>query len=168
MPPKKADPNAVTSDQLETILSRLDSIQERLESVENLLTAAQAENAVLKAANTDLHKSILEKNSIINSLRHKQNAMEQYNRSWSIRIAGVQIPNGESTDPIKVMKCVYNDALLPILRGAVDKGLLQSVPTCEQLLETAHILPAKNDSKPKPIIARFYSRNLRALMFRLK
>ena len=81
MPPKKADPNAVTSDQLETILSRLDSIQERLESVENLLTAAQAENAVLKAANTDLHKSILEKNSIINSLRHKQNAMEQNNRS---------------------------------------------------------------------------------------
>jgi len=66
------------------------------------------------------------------------------------------------------MRQVYDKALLPILKGAVDRGLLHSVPQCEQLLETAHILPARNDSKPKPVIARFYSRNMRNLMFQLK
>jgi len=168
MPPKKTDNSSAANDQMEAILARLDSIQERLDSMENLLEAAQAENAVLKSANSELHKSILEKNSLIDSLQIKQNALEQYNRSWSIRISGVPVPSGESHDPIKVMQQVYDKALLPILRGAVDKGLLQSVPPCEQLLETAHILPARSDSKPKPIIARFYSRNLRALVFRLK
>ena len=168
MPPKKVDNSSVTSDQMEMILARLDAISERLESVENLLTAAQAENAELKATNTELHKSILEKNSIINSLQLKQNALEQYNRSWPIRLSGVPIPAEESSDPVKVMHHVYDKALLPILRGAVTNGLLPSVPPCEQLLETAHILPAKNDGRPKPIIARYFSRNLRSLVFRLK
>ena len=168
MPPKKADSNSVTSEQMEAVLSKLEAISERLESVESLLTAAQAENAELKAANTELHKSILDKNSLINSMRQKLNSLEQYNRSWSIRLSGVPVPDEESHDPIKVMQHVYNLALLPILQGAVSKKLLVEVPSCEQLLETAHILPAKSDNKPKPIIARFYSRNMRALVFRLK
>jgi len=85
-----------------------------------------------------------------------------------VRIAGVHLPAEESNDPIKVMSHVYQQALLPILRGAVDKGLLNDVPPVHQLLETAHILPARDSGKPKPIIARFYSRNLRAMVFQLK
>ena len=169
MPPKaKADSNAVTSEQMEEVLARLSSIQERLDTMENLLAASQAENAALKATNTELHKHILEKNSLINSLQLKQNNLEQYNRQWSIRISGVEIPSTEASNPILCMRHVYDKALLPILEGEVERGLLQSVPLCEQLLETAHILPARNDNKPKPIIARFYSRNLRSLMFQLK
>ena len=66
------------------------------------------------------------------------------------------------------MQHLYQQALLPILKGAVDKGLLNEVPPVHQLLETAHILPARDSGKPKPIIARFYSRNLRAMIFQLK
>jgi len=36
------------------------------------------------------------------------------------------------------------------------------------VLETTHILPAKDSNPPKPIIVRFYSRNIPAIVFRLK
>ena len=65
------------------------------------------------------------------------------------------------------MQHVFNLALLPILKGAVDKKLLISIPSVEMLLETAHILPSKDD-KPSAVIARFYTRNLRSLIFQLK
>jgi len=172
MAPRKTDstptPSTATSEQLEEILSSLKAIQERLDSVEQLLTEAREENSSLKKINGGLVKEMLEKDITINKLLHKQNNLEQYNRSWSIRLAGIPIPHEESNNPILTMRHVYDQALLPILKGAVAKGLLQNIPPCEQLLETAHILPGKNDSKPKPIIARFYSRNMRAMMFQLK
>ena len=65
------------------------------------------------------------------------------------------------------MKVVHQEVLLPIFRGALQKGLLHSIPSPDQVLETAHILPTKPDQTP-PIIARFYSRNIKALIFRLK
>jgi len=158
----------VTSEQMEEVLSRLNSIQERLDSVEKLLEVSQAENAILKSANTDLSKAVLDRNSTIEYLQQKTNNLEQYNRSWSVRIAGLPVPAEEIYNPIHVMRHVYNEVLRPILQGAVDKGLLPSLPPCDQLLETAHILPARRDDQPKPIIARFYSRNLRAMIFQLK
>jgi len=68
MGPRKGDVQTVTSEQIEEVLQKLSAIQERLDSVEKLLAASQAENAELKSVNTELSKSILEKNSIINSL----------------------------------------------------------------------------------------------------
>ncbi len=65
------------------------------------------------------------------------------------------------------MKTVHHEVLLPIFKGALQKGLLQSIPSYDQVLETAHILPSAPDKTP-PIIARFYSRNIKALIFRLK
>jgi hypothetical protein len=53
---------------------------------------------------------------------------------------------------------------LPILRGAVSKGQLISVPSMESTLEYAHILPAKGNSK-KPVIAKFFDRGIRDAVF---
>jgi hypothetical protein len=168
MPPKKnQDSPTITTEQIEELLANQRSMMERLEAVEQLLTASRAENAALKQANCELSKVIADKSIIIDSLLHKHNNLEQYNRSWSVRLAGINIPPEESTNPSLVMRHVYDKALLPILQGALNRGLLQAIPHCEQLLETAHILPG-NDSKPRPIIARFYSRNMRAMMFQLK
>jgi hypothetical protein len=169
MPPKKnQDPPTITNEQIEEILANQKSIIERLDTVEQLLSAARTENASLKSANSELSKELADKSTIINNMLHKQNNLEQYNRSWSIRLAGISIPPEDSTNPVIVMRHVYDNALLPILKGALSRGLLQNIPPCEQLLETAHILPGKNDNKPRPIIARFYSRNMRAMMFQLK
>jgi hypothetical protein len=62
---------------------------------------------------------------------------------------------------------VYNLALLPILEGAHRDGKLHSIPSAEQTLEVAHVLPGK-PGLPKPIIMRFFNRNLRSLVFQHK
>jgi hypothetical protein len=62
---------------------------------------------------------------------------------------------------------LYNNLLKPILQGAVAEGDLAVVPPVDNLLEMAHVLPAK-EGTTKPIIARFYARELRSLMFRHK
>ncbi len=58
------------------------------------------------------------------------------------------------------METVYQKALLPILEGALSSKVIKRIPAYDELLETTHILPAKNKDRPKPIIARFYSRNM--------
>jgi hypothetical protein len=66
------------------------------------------------------------------------------------------------------MFTVYEKVLLPIFQGALDKGLLNDIPKYDSVLETTHILPAKDSTPHKPIIAPFYSRNIQAMVFRLK
>ena len=89
-------------------------------------------------------------------LQAKLNKLEQYNRSWSVRILGMPIPSEEETEPEKVMKHLYDKLLRPILEGAVKKGLLSSIPPVDDILETAHVLPGKMEVKP--IIARFFTK----------
>ena len=63
------------------------------------------------------------------------------------------------------MQTVYDNLIQPILEGARANGDIEHVPSCEALLETAHILPGKGDG-PKPVIARFFSRYWRNVVFR--
>jgi hypothetical protein len=168
MPPKRTQEAGITSEQIDELLSNQKDILSRLSIVEELLKQSQAENAILKSENVQLAQILDEKNAKIDELQLKHNKLEQYNRSWSVRILGVPIPQSDANNNILVMKHVYDLALLPILKGAEEKGLIQGIPTCAQLLETAHILPGKNDGKPKAIIARFFSRNLRTMIFQLK
>ena len=57
---------------------------------------------------------------------------------------------------------------LPLLTGAKEKKIIPRIPTCEQLLERAHVLPANKAGATKPIICRFLNRDYRAICFRLK
>jgi len=65
------------------------------------------------------------------------------------------------------MQLVYEKALFPILKGALETGALHKIPHYDEIIETAHILPSKPGSIPA-IICRFYSRNVKAMIFRLK
>lgn len=140
---------------------KLDAYGARFDTLESLLASAQLENKTLKVA-------LEEKDREITSLRRKHNDLEQYQRSWSMRILDLPIPPGEDAhDNSTVMKVVFKKLLEPIFRGAIDKGLLHSMPSCDSILETAHILPSKPNQTP-PIICRFYSRNIKSLVFKLK
>jgi hypothetical protein len=132
-----------------------------MSSLENLLQEANSKISAQQA-------EILNKDKAISDLKVKVNSLEQYNRKWSVRINNLPLPDSDETDTTKVIDTVCSKALLPILEGALSSGLIRKIPEAHELLETAHILPAKNDNRPKPIIARFYSRNMRALIFRLK
>ena len=104
----------------------------------------------------------------IDALELKINSLEQYNRSWSIRVNGLALTSEEELSLEKcvetVKRKVYNCLLLPILNGAVDNGDLEEVPTVNSLLENTHLLPSKDG--PKPVIARFFVRSMKGLMFR--
>jgi hypothetical protein len=141
--------------------SRLITRQEtRFDKLEKLWSETKQENKSLKDALQEKERELI-------NIRERMNDQEQYNRSWSIRVLNLSIPQEDSTDPLKVMQHLYDKILLPIFQGALEQGLLQQIPPISQVLETAHILPAKPNTI-NPIIARFFSRNIRALVFRLK
>jgi len=130
----------------------------------------QLEASLMKAKSDiiALEKALEVKEREVTTIKQRANDQEQYIRSWSIRVLDLPIPQGQdASDNNIVMKAVYNQVLLPIFRGAAQRGLLTGIPAWDQVLETAHILPSKPGQTP-PIIARFYSRNIKALVFRLK
>ena len=162
--------SALTKKQLEDVVTglnqRLDGLLVKITALESLpdrlarLEASNAKNAGLRAA-------LAAKDESINFLQLKTNSLEQYNRSWSIRINGLAVTSEEEKDSSLVKKKVFDHLLRPILQGAVDQGDLSDVPPVEQVLEAAHVLPAR-DARTKPVIARFFIRDIRGLVFKHK
>jgi hypothetical protein len=143
---------------------------EKLATVENLPAQIASLKAMLEAskkANEDLKEELKSKDSEITDLKLHCNSLEQYNRSWSIRINGLAVTSEEETDASRMKKKVYNSLLLPILSGAVASGDLPSIPPVESVLETAHVLPY-TANQTKPIICCFINRDLKAIIFRHK
>jgi hypothetical protein len=135
--------------------------------MEDLLNASLEENKALKAELTEKNKTIGDMAAKINQLEFGLNKADQYQRSWSVRIANIPLTAEEEADPVAVKKKVFDMALRPILVGAHQKGLIEAVPEADSLLEVAHVLPAKTGTN-KPIITRFYNRNLRSICLRLR
>jgi hypothetical protein len=170
--------STLTKKQLEDILSvsvsglnsKLEVMEKKLDALENLPTRLTKMEALLEKVNkenSDLIKAMAFKEEQINGLQRQLNALEQHNRSWSIRVNGLNIPAEVENSNKAVKKIVYDSLLLPIFKGAVEKGDLPAIPPLENTLEIAHILPAKGDAK-KPVIARFFEREIRDVVFRNK
>jgi hypothetical protein len=148
---------------LEEVLSKLTLVEELPAQIAEL--KAMLETSRKEAA--DLRKTLQNKDSEIASLKLHCNNLEQYNRSWSVRIHGMAV-SSEVEKSSKLMKeKVYNSLLLPILSGAVASGDLESIPSVNAVIETAHVLPAKA-GKVKPIIVRFITREIKATIFKNK
>jgi predicted transcriptional regulator len=143
----------------EEMNSKLSILTEKLEKIEAELKSVSKENSVLKT-------TIQNQEDQIAAMKDDLNIKEQYTRLWSVRILNVRLPPGQESDTKVVMNTIYNELFLPILRGAAEKGEISSIPSCLELLETAHILPGKGSTKP--IIARFFSRYWRSLIFRYR
>ena len=94
-------------------------------------------------------------------LKSKLNSLEQHHRSWSVRVTGLKIPAEDECDSNLVKIHLYEQFIKPILEGAVSQGILPTLPTACEIIERAHVLPAK-DKAAKPVIARFYCRDMRA------
>ena len=146
--------------ELATSSSTITNLSTRLAHIESILKVTQAENAALKQ---ELADSAQESDF----LKAKLNNLEQHHRSWSVRVTGLKIPSDDETDSNKVKIHLYEQFLRPILEGAVSKHILPTLPTACQIIERAHVLPAK-DKATKPVIARFYCRDMRTLIFKLK
>jgi hypothetical protein len=142
---------------MEKKIDALESLPAKMSKMEKLLSKVNEENGVLR-------KAMEQKEEQINSLTLKLNTLEQHNRSWSIRVSNLPIPQNSETDNNTVSKVVYDNLLRPILQGAVDNGTLPAVPSMASTIEYAHILPAKEGAK-KPVIVRFRDRMIRDVVF---
>jgi hypothetical protein len=105
--------------------------------------------------------------SSYSALESKINTMEQYNRSYSVRILNIPVNNEEEKNPFLLRDKVYRLAFHPILVGAMADGEIPHVPTAGELIEMAHVLPGKAGA-PKPVIARFRDRIFRTICLRHK
>jgi hypothetical protein len=149
---------SLTKKDLEDIVK---SYKVDLASINTKLDTLLTENAALK-------KMVAARDEEIEGLKLHINGLEQHNRSWSVRIMGLPLSAAEEKSSSLVKEKVYNDVILPILEGAVKEGDIQQVPSnASAVIEMAHPLRAK-DGAIKPIIARFYSRETRSLVFRHK
>ena len=160
--PKKTRESTKTTFTMEEMQSemnaKLTALIEKFELLEASLVAVTREKEALKVTVSEQANELAE---LCNSL----NEREQYARSWSMRILNIPVHKDHESDTRQVMQAVYDHLILPILEGARTSGDIEHVPDCDTLLETAHILPGKGDG-PKPVIARFYSRYWRNLVFR--
>jgi hypothetical protein len=145
---------------INTKLSKLDTLASDVTELKKLLAASDAKNKELLAMLKD-------RDAEIHGLKRQLNGAEQHNRSWSIRVMGLPLSAEEERSSNQVKRHLYNNLLKPILEGAVAEGDLSVVPGVDDLLEMAHVLPAK-EGATKPIIAQFYARKLRSLVFRHK
>ena len=159
------DANIATS--LEDLKKLVGEYSTRFDRLEGLLEGYKKEVKDLKAEVKELKNTLEERDQELYKYKERQNEQEQYIRGWSIRVLNLAVPEEEASEPEKVMVHVYNRLLLPIFRGAKEKGLLHTIPAVDTVLETAHILPAKEGAIPA-IICRFFSRNIRAMVFRLR
>ena len=129
--------SALTKKQLEDVVTglnqRLDGLLSKITALESMPARLTHLEALLEAAaleNANLRQSLEAKDTTINGMLLKMNSLEQYNRSWSIRINGLAVTSEEEKDSDLVKRKVYDNLLLPILQGAVEQGDLTDVPPC--------------------------------------
>jgi regulator of replication initiation timing len=141
---------AEMNEKLSALVDEVRNLSENLKSV--------------KRENEKLKETVKQQADEIADLRNENNDRELHARSWSIRVNNIALPPGQETDNRKVMMAVYSELVAPILAGAKEQGDINTVPSCDDLIEVAHILPGKNTKKP--IIVRFFSRYWRSLLFK--
>ena len=143
----------------EEMLAKLNFLTDKLVDMETAMKEAARDN---KRLQTTVDNQACE----IAYLKDCLNKREQYARSWSMLILNIPLPAGQKSNTKVVMDTIYDKLMIPILEGAIAEKEIDSIPSRESLLETAHILPGKGTNKP--IIARFHSRYWRSLIFRYR
>jgi len=145
---------------------KVDGLVTKVANLEDLLEKAEERNATLRRENQDLRTTLVKRDGEVEQLRNKALALEGHNRSFSVRVSNLSI-SGDETDNFNVRHQLYTKVFYPILQGAVQSGKRQSIPSEDQLIELAHVLPGRAD-KAKPIICRFISRTYKGLIMSLK
>ena len=130
--------------------TQITSKLEKLNRMEQTMDKIKTENRQLRAA-----------------LTAKEGEIQSLNHGSRIRVLNVPLTNDEEKNNGAVADKLYNLVLLPLLNGALESRAIDTIPSRDQLIEKAHILPGKQ-GEHKPIIARFYNRELRSVCFQHK
>lgn len=150
------------------LTARLDSLDKNVSDLKGQVNNLESLLAAANERNRELVTALEHKDQQIDTLTLRLNGLEQHNRSWSIRVHGLSLTSEEETDNNRVKAKLYDKVLLPILEGAADAGDLPYLPAVDELIEHAHVLPNNGKSSIKPIIARFFRREHRGVIFKHK
>lgn len=176
MPPKK---NQIESEDysIKDIMTELAAIRSKLETVDSLgtkldslqtkLDSITEDNKKLRKENGELKEKLKTQDETIEAMKIGLDVVERHQRTWSVRVFNIPLTAAEERDPALTMGKVYDTLLHPILVGARENGAIRHIPDCDQLLETAHVLPGKPGAN-KPIIVRFLKRAHKSLCFRFR
>lgn len=158
------------SEQLASLTSKMDKVEQietEVKNIRTLMVSLSEENKQLRTALKEKDSQLSDMQDSLNTMESKINSLEQHHRGWGARVLNIPLTKEEEANPEATIEKVYRLALLPMLEGAHETGRLREIPTADQVLEVAHVLPGKA-GQPKPIIMRFYNRNLRNLIFQMK
>ena len=145
-----------TADKLAAITAQLG----KLDTLEKIVSDIQSENRLLRDALNAKDEEIL-------ALRHSVNEIEQRSRAKKIRVLNIPLTNEEEGSSTAIAEKVYHLLLGPILAGAVENEMLDSIPTCEKVIRDAHVLAGK-PGKHKPIMVKLASLELKSILFKNK
>ena len=146
------------SEQLTSVTARMDKQDSRFDRLEALLADLTKENSALKEANRVFCADNI-------ALREKVTKLEQRDRAPCVRIFDFPI-SGDSSDNVIVTEQIYQELFLPILHGALQKKRISAIPSPSELIETAHILPSPNGTKP--LFCRFARTSFKTLIMQTK
>ena len=146
-----------------------DKIEKKLDTLVDLPSKFDILNALVTDLSSKLDLQISAVSALkneINDLVKKNNDHEQRSRDHCIRIWGLKHKAVNSKDPIEMSLVVYN-AIKPILEVAKQNKLLDVIPNCFDIIDTAHILP-KGKLADHPIHVRLRSKNYRLVLMKSK
>ena len=135
-----------------SLTNRMDKLEGAVFNLENDRDQLKTEMTQLKKENADLHQQLNQQTKATADLKRGLNDQEQHGRQWNLRVYGVKESPGETAEDCRE-RC---RALFSTQLG---------VPTEMSDIEVAHRSgkPATlgSDARPRPIIARLFSRRHR-------
>ncbi len=168
MPPKSKSLEDLVSnlsdklDEISTQLKEVRDLQEehdrKFDRLETLLSEAKLKFSELKKENSKLKQEL-------SDFKERVNNLEQRNCANCIRVFDLPI-SGDASDNTNVQAQLYTKLLLPILKGAKDKGQINNIPSPDDTIEVAHILPGQKTHKL--ILCRFKNPRIKQVIMRAK
>jgi len=156
-PPKtKASLEELVLSLSEKIDAMAEQHKERFDKIDSSLKELKEDHIKTKA-----RVATLEQENV--KLKTKIHDLELHSRSTTVRIINLQLTEDLTQDFVILSEVIYQEVFLPILRGAMDKGRLRDIPSREQLITMAHLLPGK-EGKPKPVYCRLINNFYRTLI----
>ena len=152
-----ADSVKTMKDDIEKVLSKINN---RMDKIETALFDLSKENDDLKKTmtqlredNKNLQQKLAQEEKESKRLRMTLNDQEQHGRGWNVRVYGVkEVQGGKGSEAVAdcVKKCV------DIFSNKIG------VSVSEKDIEIAHRTGKQNRDRPRPIIVRFFSRQVRS------
>jgi chromosome segregation ATPase len=131
---------------VETLSKQVKVMDNKIASLEAKLVDVLRQTKTLKAEIQAKDKALDDLSSSYTNLVSRCNELEQYNRSWSVGVFNIPLSDEEKKDGTTTKEKTYELAFLPILQGALEAGEISAIPSAEERLETAHVLPGKPGS----------------------